>query len=302
MRVDGVAVRYLRDGEPRAVAAKVDSTTDTDVWWRASFRVWNAATPYRWLLSGGDVGYAWLNGAGLQPFDVTDADDFVASTRPGGPDWHLESVVYQVFPDRFASSGHVAEAPEWAVPRGWDVRPNGRSHETSVEWFGGDLEGLERHLDHVAALGASVVYLTPFFPARSIHRYDASTFDFVDPLLGGDAALVSLVRAAHDRGIRVLGDLTTNHVGSTHPWFVAAVEGQEPEREFFYFDDSLSSGYECWADVPSLPKLDYRSGELRRRVYEADSSVVRHWLEPPFDLDGWRIDVAHLTGRRQRRR
>jgi alpha-glucosidase len=298
-RVDGVALRYLRDGEPRALVATVDRTTDSDVWWRATFRVWNAVTPYRWLLSGGDFGYTWLNGAGLQPFDVPDADDFVASTRPGGPDWHLESVVYQVFPDRFASSGLAADAPEWAVPRDWDVHPNGRSHETSVEWFGGDLVGLEQHLDHVASLGASVVYLTPFFPARSIHRYDASTFDSVDPLLGGDAALVSLARAAHDRGIRVLGDLTTNHVGSAHSWFVAALDGQEPEHEFFFFDDSLPNGYECWAGVPTLPKLDYRSGELRRRVYEGDSSVVRHWLEPPFDLDGWRIDVAHLTGRRR---
>ena len=49
-------------------------------------------------------------------------------------------------------------------------------------------------------LGANVLYLTPVFPAGSTHRYDARTFDAVDPLLGGDEALASLVRAAHDRG------------------------------------------------------------------------------------------------------
>ena len=298
-RAERVILRYIRDGEPKAVEATVDRSTQTDVWWRASFRVWNTTTPYRWLLWGGDYGYTWLTGAGLQPCDVPDADDFVASIRPSGPEWHVGSVVYQVFLDRFASAGADTAPPDWAIPRDWDAPPVGKGRETPVEWFGGDLPGLEEHLDHIALLGANVVYLTPFFPARSTHRYDAVTFDSVDPVLGGDAALVSLTKAAHDRGIRVLGDLTTNHVGSGHEWFAAAQEGREPERGFFYFDESLPFGYECWAGVPTLPKLDYRSSELRRRVYEADPSVVRRWLEPPVALDGWRIDVAHLTGRRR---
>ena len=49
--------------------------------------------------------------------------------------------------------------------------------------------------------------------------------------------------------------------------------------------------------MPSLPKLDYRSQELRRRIYGSGSSVVARWLEPPYSLDGWRIDVANMTGR-----
>ena len=73
--VNDVAVRYVRDGEPNVATAEVDRETETDVWWRASFPVWNPATPYRWLLSGGDLGYAWLNAAGLQRFDVPDADE-----------------------------------------------------------------------------------------------------------------------------------------------------------------------------------------------------------------------------------
>lgn len=295
--VDEVAVRYVQDGEPRVVSAQVDRETDSDVWWRATFPVWNPATPYRWLLSGGDVGYAWLNGVGIHPFDVPDADDFVATPDAGGPSWHLESIVYQVFPDRFASAGLGIDPPAWAVPHGWDELPTGRGPDTPFEWFGGDLVGLERRLDHIASVGANVLYLTPIFPAGSTHRYDATTFDRVDPLLGGDEALVSLVRAAHERGIRVLGDLTTNHVGAGHEWFVAACSDAVPEREFFVFDDRLEAGYESWYGVPSLPKLDYRSNELRARVYEDESSVVRRWLEPPFALDGWRIDVANMTGR-----
>ena len=156
--------------------------------------------------------------------------------------------------------------------------------------------GVEAHLDHLSSLGANVLYLTPVFPAESTHRYDASSFEHVDPLLGGDEAFTSLVRAAHDRGIRVVGDLTTNHVGAEHEWFRAASNGGA-ERDFFVFDDDLEHGYECWWGIPSLPKLDYRSDELRERMYDGEDSVVRRWLRPPYDLDGWRIDVANMTGR-----
>lgn len=297
--LDRVAVRYVRDGEPQIAVAAVDRETETDVWWRSTFPVWNPYTPYRWLLSGGDFGYAWLNGVGVQPFDRPDADDFVASTDRGGPDWHLESVVYQVFPDRFASAGLEVDPPGWALRRGWEEPPTGRGPETPYEWFGGDLVGVAERLEHVANLGANVLYLTPIFPASSTHRYDATTFDSVDPLLGGDEALVSLVEAAHERGIRVIGDLTTNHVGVAHEWFVAARRGAgASEREFFFFDDALPHGYESWHGVPSLPKLDYRSPELRRRVFGGSSSVVERWLQAPYSLDGWRIDVANMTGRR----
>jgi alpha-glucosidase len=297
--VGAAAVRYVHDGEPHVVRAEVDRESESEVWWRASFPVWSPATRYRWLLWEGDVGYAWLNGVGLLPFDVPDADDFVATPDPGGPEWHLESVVYEVFLDRFASAGLAVESPAWAVRREWGARPSGRGGDTQHEWYGGDLVGLEQRLDHVQALGANVLYLTPFFPAGSTHRYDATTFDAVDPLLGGDEALVSLARSAHERGIRVVGDLTTNHVGRGHEWFVAASgNGSAPEREFFFFGDRYEAGYESWLGIATLPKLDHRSAELERRLFDGESSVAERWLRPPYALDGWRIDVANMTGRR----
>ena len=67
-----------------------------------------------------------------------------------------------------------------------------------------------------------------------------------------------------------------------------------PERGFYFFDETLPHGYEAWFGVPSLPKLDWRSPELRAG---GCSAVVRRWLEPPYALDGWRIDVANMTGR-----
>ncbi len=290
--VDRVVLRYERDGEPRNAEAFADEETQTDVWWRASFPVANPISRYRFLLSGGDVGYAWVNALGMTAHEVADADDFAIAVGDWGPAWHLESVVYEIFPDRFASSGLTAERPGWAVARAWDERPTGRGRPTPFELFGGDLPGIERHLDHIASVGANLIYLTPFFPASSSHRYDATTFAHVDPLLGGDDALQSLAAAAHARGIRIVGDLTLNHTGHRHEWFLAAqASPAAPERAFYYFDDSLPHGYESWLGHPTLPKLDWRSEELHERF----GAVLRRYLE--LGLDGWRIDVANMVGR-----
>jgi alpha-glucosidase len=279
--VDAVALRYVEDGEARAVEA-VD---EGDGWWSALLPQRNPVTNYRWLLAGGEVGYAWLNGIGVVSHDVPDADDFVATTDPGGPAWHLGSVVYEIFPDRFATTGAGGDPPAWAVPRAWHDLPTGRGPETPYEWFGGDLPGVEAHLDYIEELGANVIYLTPVFPAGSTHRYDSTTFDHVDPLLGGDEALESLARAAHARGLRILSDLTTNHTGDQHEWFTGG------ERDLYLFDES--GDYEAWWGIKTLPKLNWRSPELRRRL----QAVARKWLEPPYSLDGWRVDVANMSGR-----
>ena len=296
--VDAVAVRYVADGEPHVAVAEIDEEGDDETWWRASFRVLNPATPYRWLLSGGAVGYRWVTGEGLVGHDVPDSDDFVCAAGDDGPGWHVDGVVYQVFPDRFARSEGGRTPPDWAVPRDWADTPTGWGPDTPHEWYGGDLGGVEAHLDHLERLGVSILYLTPFFQARSTHRYNATSFDHVDPLLGGDEALVSLVRAAHARGIRVIGDLTVNHIGDDHPWFERARDEDAPERRFFWFDDRLEHGYESWAGVRTLPKLDHRDEELRARLLGGAEAVVQRWLLPPFELDGWRLDVANMAGRR----
>jgi alpha-glucosidase len=293
-RPDQVLLRTVHDGEAAAMSAVLEAETETETWWRAAVPMFAPVTRYRWLLWGGRAGYAWVNGLGRVGHEVPDADDFVCAPGAGGPEWHLGSVVYQIFPDRFASSRLVTDPPDWAVRRGWDELPQGRSPETPREWFGGDLRGIEQQLDHVERLGANVLYLTPFFPARSTHRYDATTFEHVDALLGGDEALVSLTAAAHRRGMRVIGDLTLNHTGNHHEWFrTAAAKPDSPERDFYYFDDALPHGYAAWWGIKVLPKLNHGSPELADRL----ADVVARWLRPPYALDGWRIDVANMAGR-----
>ena len=121
---------------------------------------------------------------------------------------------------------------------------------------------LVEHLDHLESLGVDVVYLTPFFPARSNHRYDASSFEQIDPLLGGAPALRRLTKAAHERGMKVMGDFTTNHTGNAHEWFLkAAGPGGKnaPERDYYIWEDGT---YVAWLGVPSLPKLNHVNAAL----------------------------------------
>ena len=292
-----VWVRTIHDGEPKMVVAQIVEENDHEVWWQAQLPILNARSHYRWGFSGGNVGYGWLTAAGWVEHDVTDAFDFAISTAPLPPAWASTAVVYQIYPDRFASSGARYELPEWAVPREWDQHPEGRSKNTPHEYFGGDLPGVATHLDHLEKLGANVVYFTPFFPAGSTHRYDASTFRHVDPLLGGDEGLIELVNAAHARGMRVMGDITLNHSGVTHEWFVAASEGHPVYSTYYTFNPSYPYGYASWLGVRSLPKFNYESEALKQELISDHNSVIRMWLRQPFNLDGWRVDVANMTGR-----
>jgi alpha-glucosidase len=286
-------VRVISDGEPELVTATMDRQDGNDTWLRATVPVVNPVVSYRFLLDGGRYGYQWLNGSGLHPHDVPDAADFRITTFEKPPAW-ATGTMYQVFPDRFAKATD-RPAPAWSVPAGWDDPVIGEGPDTPRQFYGGDLDGIAARLDHIASLGVGTIYLTPFFPAESNHRYNASTFDHVDPLLGGDAAMARLAAAAHARGIKVMGDLTTNHCGDTHEWFTAAAADPDaPEARFFFFSRHPDA-YACWWGMKEMPIFDHSSAELRRRLYDGPDSVVARWLGP-HALDAWRIDVANMTG------
>jgi alpha-glucosidase len=95
--------------------------------------------------------------------------------------------------------------------------------------------------------------------------------------------------------MKVLGDFTTNHTGDAHEWFRKAQADPECEERGFYFWED--GGYASWLGVKSLPKLNYDSQVLRQRVFEDAGGVVRRWISGPDGLDGWRVDVANMTGR-----
>ncbi len=292
----GLHVRVLTDGEPAYLPARLDATLDDERWYVAEVTVHNPVTAYRGVvqLPGG---YRWLNGTGLHDRDVTDAADYRVSVHGGAPAWARDGVVYQIFPDRFARSGTERPTPAWAVAAEWDEPVDGTKPLAPLQYYGGDLLGIEQRLDYLADLGVGTVYLTPIFPGESNHRYNATTFDHVDPLLGGDDALASLGAAIHARGMRLIGDFTTNHTGDTHEWFQRALADRGAVEAGYYYWRDEDPGYVGWYDHATLPKLNYGGTGLLERMATGEDSVTAHWMKAPYSLDGWRIDVANMTGR-----
>jgi alpha-glucosidase len=295
-----VMVRFSESGEAFPTPpAKVVKTDGGWSWYEATVVMHNPAVNYRFVIVRTDGSQLTYNAIGLFDLEQPDINDFRINTFSSAPKWGPSSVMYQIFPDRWARSAQADKhrAPEWAIPAAWGDAVIGQGPGTSEQFFGGDLWGVIDHLDHLKKLGVNLLYLTPIFPGRSNHRYDASSFAEVDPLLGGNKALSALIEASHKNGFKIIGDLTSNHSGDAHEWFKASYKNPgAPESEFYYFTEN-NTKYDSWFGVPSLPKFNWKSSELRKRFIEGKTSVVAKWLKAPFGFDGWRIDVANMTGR-----
>jgi alpha-glucosidase len=289
-------LRVYQDGEPRIFELKPGKKGNIETWYQVSVQIINLQTLYRFAFIGRGK-YEWLNARGIFDHDVHSNNDFQIVAVPANPEWIKSSVFYQIFPDRFARSGKVNVTPDWAFPRDWNLLPRGRGKFTGQELYGGDLYGVQENLDHITNLGVNGIYFTPIFPSRSNHRYDATSFDHVDPILGGDQAFISLIKASKRKGIRILGDLTSNHCGAGHEWLARAKRDKKSkERSYFYWDKSIKWGYVGWFGLESLPKLNYSSKQLRKAVYEGKNSIVKKWISPKYGMAGWRIDVGNMTG------
>jgi len=289
-------LRIYHDGEPRIFEMKLGKKGAVESWYQVNVEIMNLQSSYRFAFIGHGK-YEYLNARGLFDHDVHSNNDFQIVAIPSNPAWINSSVFYQIFPDRFARSGKVNITPDWAFPREWKLLPRGRGKYTGQELYGGDLYGVQEQLDHVIDLGANGIYFTPIFPSRSNHRYDATSFDHVDPILGGDEAFKSLIKVSKKKGIRILGDLTSNHCGAGHDWLAKAKKDKKSkERTYFFWDKSIKWGYVGWYGLESLPKLNYASKALRKAVYEGKNSIVKKWISLKFGMAGWRIDVGNMTG------
>jgi alpha-glucosidase len=294
--VEAVHLRSVDDGEPHLRRARRTVRGRAVDQWEAELVQRTPVQRYRFALEGPTTS-SWLTQLGVVDHDVPDTWDFALVSAPPPPVWVADAVLYQIFPDRFARAGVSDAWPAWAQPAAWHDPVAVRGPDAMRQLYGGDLPGIAAHVDHLVALGVTGVYLTPVFPARSNHRYDASSFAGVDAFLGGDGALAGLARTLHAHDLRLIGDLTLNHSGSTHPWFLAAqADPSCPEAGFYLFRDHPHD-YHAWNEVPSLPKFDHRNRELRRRLYAGPDSVAARYLAAPFELDGWRIDAANMAGR-----
>ena len=182
----------------------------------------------------------------------------------------------------------------------------------------GDLPGVTSKLDYLKELGVGALWLLPIYPSPwRDEGYDISNHYAVHPLLGTLEDFDRLVARAHDRGIRVIGDLVTNHVSMDHPWFQQARASRaSPYRPWFLWSDTgkefsrarvIFKDFEksnwTWDETAgqfyfhrfyeTQPDLNYDHPEVRAEMLK----VVRFWLGR--GLDGFRCDAVPYLIKRE---
>lgn len=219
------------------------------------------------------------------------------------PDWLAGGVLYQIFPDRFASSGTPKEGvptdrvmhPVWDEQPEW--RPDAQGRVWNNDFFGGDLKGIEQKLDYLQSLGVTCVYLNPIFESHSNHRYDTADYTRIDPLLGDEEDLRALCAAARERGIRVLLDGVFSHTGSDSIYFnrerrypgEGAYNSPNSPYATWYHFRHWPNDYGSWWGFQTLPEVEELSPAFMEYINGAEGIVAR-WLRA--GAAGWRLDVA----------
>lgn len=203
------------------------------------------------------------------------------------PEWAKQALFYQIMPDRFAN-GDPDNDPEHVTP--WGEPPEGES------CFGGDLQGIIDHLDHLTDLGINAVYLTPVFTAPSNHKYDTVDYKQIDPAFGDKRLMQKLVRECHKRNIRVVLDAVFNHTSERFPPFQDVLKhGEQSEyKDWFHlyeFPVEVKDGipnYASFGFYGNMPKLNTANAEVKQYLLD----IATYWIKEA-DIDGWRLDVAN---------
>jgi alpha-glucosidase len=209
-----------------------------------------------------------------------------------GTEWWRTAVIYQIYPRSFA-----------------DANGDGM----------GDLAGITGRLTALRDLGIDAIWLSPFYTSpQNDAGYDVADYCDVDPIFGTLADFDTLVRTAHELGIRVIVDLVPNHSSSAHPWFQAALAAGvgSAERAQYIFREGRGENGELppnnWESVfggrawTRITNPDGTPGQWYLHLFDTTQpdfdwdnpwvraqfrDVLRFWLDR--GVDGFRVDVAH---------
>lgn len=301
--IKSIFIRIVEDGEIPKFPMQKEQETPLFTLWAGKIEIKQPRLDYHFKLMT-DVGAYYYTALGISRAESPDYYDFKLLADYQAPLWVRDQVFYQIFPERFHNGDPTNDVKdgEWiheGVPTykaQWGELPTPWRQGRSADFFGGDVNGITQKLDYIQSLGVTALYLTPIFTASTNHHYDINNFHEVDPHFGGNAALAELRAETTKRNIRLMLDITPNHIGVNHHWFAAAQQDHNtPEFGFFFYDEK-NKKFENWLGVPLLIKLNYSSQKLRDLIYRNPDSALRSWLQPPYSIDAWRLDVANMTG------
>lgn len=204
-------------------------------------------------------------------------------------------MIYLIMPDRFASA--TSENDTMGMPDVVD-------RTDPVARHGGDLQGIIDHLDYIADLGATAIWLTPALednqPHESYHGYACTDYYHIDARFGDNAKYKELVERAHEKGLKVIMDIVTNHCGTAHWWMQDA-----PFKDWYHVNEpymQMNALFSVYMDpnaakvdrnrqesgwfVPSMPDMNLDNPFVLR--YFQQWAV---WWAEYSGLDGFRVDT-----------
>ena len=176
----------------------------------------------------------------------------------------------------------------------------------------GDFAGLTAKLDYIQALGATAIWLLPFYPSPlKDDGYDIADYRGINPRFGTLRDFKAFVRECHDRGLRLITELVVNHTSSDHPWFQRARRARpgSPHRNFYVWSDNdqryagtriifcdteksnwtwdeEAQAYYWHRFYSHQPDLNFDNP----KVLEAVLATMRFWLD--LGVDGLRLDAV----------
>jgi neopullulanase len=207
-------------------------------------------------------------------------------------------VMYLIMTDRFADGDPANDQPGYnpSAPHGW---------------HGGDLRGVDEHLDYLQQLGVTTLWLTPILSnagmTDSYHGYAATDLYAVDSHFGTLDDYLRLVSDLHARGMKIVYDIVPNHIGLKHPWVEDPPAPEwlhgtvEQHTHAKYNMEALADPHAARADwwdithgwfVDAMPDLNQENPLVA--TYLIQNAI---WWVETAGLDGLRIDTFPYVGR-----
>ena len=185
------------------------------------------------------------------------------------------------------------------------VSPSNHKYDTQ------DYDWIDPHIGRIVVDGSGIPQPEEK-DNRHADKYRIRTTNLQN-LEASNQLFMKLVEEIHKRGMRIILDGVFNHCGSFHKWLDreriyqyaegyeagAYVSKESPYRDYFIFEAENSESWPCnesykgWWNLNTLPKLNYEgSEELESYILD----IAKKWLLPPYNVDGWRLDVAADLG------
>lgn len=163
----------------------------------------------------------------------------------------------------------------------------------------GDINGVTAQLNYLKELGVSGLCLSPIHPSPSNHKYDITDFITIDPEFGDLNDYKKLIDEAHKRGLKVLQTLVINRTSIKHPWYIKALKGEHPYREFFIWNaDSVGINWHKPQGKfinherfyspfgKAMPQLNFDFPIVQSESINA----AKFWLQ--LGIDGFKVDAT----------